>query len=46
MPRLRAGKKLYLYFERVDEPLKRSELLLADEELNPVYPLLETADEP
>jgi Competence protein J (ComJ) len=35
-----------LYFERVDEPLKRSEVLLADEELNPVYPLLETADEP
>ena len=33
-----------LYFEALDKPLEKSEILVADETLNPPAVLLETAD--
>jgi hypothetical protein len=33
-----------LFFEPLPEPLDRSEILVADDALNPSYPLMETAE--
>lgn len=35
-----------LFFEAISTPLGHSEIIVADEELNPFYPLVESAEDP
>jgi competence protein J (ComJ) len=37
---------VHIWVEKSDVPIARSQLLVVDEELDPVWPLLETANEP